>query len=543
MASNDVPRVFASVLRILLIATTLAGVWLRFDGLARMPVWYDEVATLLHLSGNTQAQLGRLYDGRSLRVGELLDEYQGARSASTAPSQRPLPSVVDVVQAAAADEPQSGALYFAVASVAAGEGDAARVRLLSALASAASLLLLGLLAWRLFGVQAAWVVIAIGAISPLDLRFAQEARPYALCGAFLIASALAADRARRVRDVRAWIVYALCLSAALWSHPVALLAVPALFVLASARADERKFSHRGHAMTAAWPATMAAVVAWLPWAFVCWSAYPKIQELTAWSNEPIGFVNLMRGWVGEIMSLFFRPRGEGGILPRDFPEPESSIVSILLAGIAIAISAAALVAVARHPERPSRRFTLILTFFPWLVFVAMDLAFDGRRSTVARYLLPAWTGLQLAVACWTMRPGPRRRGRQMLLMLLLILGLATAWNTRTARGWWDTDVPRLLRLHETAVAIDAIPDAVVVTDMAPLDLLEFARHLRAGTSLRLGATAPASLTSEEWPRAVFVSPSPMLVDAMQKTAKDRGVTLERWRLDDEEPRLWRIAVR
>ena len=544
MVFESIRRFPWPVLRILLLAIVLAGVWLRFEGLGRRPVWYDEVATFLHLSGKTEAQLGRLYDGRIVHAGELVEEYQGgARFDGVGVSTVSRGSIADVVRAVAADEPQSGALYFAVASaVAAGTDDPTRVRALSAVASSVSLLLLGLLAWRLFDPETALAAVALAAISPLELRFAHEARPYALCVVFLLASALAADRARRRRDLPAWFLYALCLTAALWTHPVALLAVPGLLALATTCAPDREPLLRPEATRAGWLATAAALVAWFPWALVCGSAYPKIQQLTAWSNEPIGAMGLVRGWLGAITSLFFRPRGEGGIFPPDLSLPASSAASILLAGIAVAIAAAALMSIARHPDRSTRRYVLLLVLVPWLAFAALDIALGGRRSTVPRYLIPAWAGLQLAVAYWMMQSGSRRRFRYFLLTLLLAFGAATAWRTQSARGWWDTDVPRLLALQETAAAIDAIPGAVVVTDMTPLNLLEFARYLHPETSLRLGPTAAASLADKEWSRAVLIAPSQSLFDAMRKSAADRGTRLEKWRSDRAGYDLWRVAA-
>ena len=543
MAFEFARRLSRPVLSIILLATVLAGVWLRFEGLGRNPVWYDEVATLLHLSGKTETQLGRLYDGRTLRAGELLEEYQGgARSPGEGASVASRGSIADVVRAVASDEPQSGALYFAVARMLVADADdPARVRALSAVASTVSLLLLGLLAWRLFDRETALAAVALSAISPLELRFAQEARPYALCVVFLLASALAADRARRTRNLPAWLLYALCLTAALWTHPIALLAVPGLLALAKVSAPDSEPFVRPRAKYAAWLATAAGMIAWFPWALVCWSAYPKIQQLTSWSNEPIGIVGLARGWLGAVTSVFFRPRGEGGILPPDLSLPASSLLSIFLACVAVAIASAALISIARHPDRSVRRYVLLLVLVPWLAFAAWDIALGGRRSTVPRYLVSAWAGVELAVAYWTARSGSWRRFRYLVLTLLLVLGGATAWNTRAARGWWDTDVPRLLGLRETAAAIDAVPGAVVVTDMTPLNLLEFARYLHPETRLRLGPTVAASLADEERSRVVLIAPSQGLFDAMRKSAADRGAPLEKWRSGAGYD-LWRIAA-
>lgn len=529
-----------------LLAIILAGVWFRFDGLGRKPVWYDEVATFLYLSGGTQAQLDRLYDGRALRVDELLAAYQGGASFSDTSTRTTSPtSIADAVRAVATDEPQSGALYFALVKAAiADSSDPARVRGLSAAASALSLLLLGLLAWRLFDRETALAAVALAAMSPLEIRFAHEARPYALCAALLLASALAAHRARASRNaLRAWFLYTLCLSAALWAHPIALLAVPGLLALAASAAPDRESLHRRRTWRAGWWATAVALIAWLPWALVCWLAVPRIQRLTAWSSEPIGLEGLARGWLGAITSVFYRPRGEGGLLPPDLSGSASSVVSIILAGVVVAIAAAALVSIARHPDPSARRYVFFLVVLPWVAFATWDVVLGGRRSTVPRYLIPAWAALQLVVAYWLMRPAPRRGFRFFLLALLLTLGGMTAWHTHAARGWWDTDVPRLAGLREAATAINVLPGAVLVSDTPPLNLLEFARYLRPETSLRLGAVAAISLSGESWSRVVLLAPSRHLLEAMSHRAASRGETLERWQIGDMGPELWRVAAK
>ena len=58
-------------LRFLCLAMLAAGVALRADGLARKPLWYDEAATLLHLSGRREGDLRALYDGRPLHVRDV----------------------------------------------------------------------------------------------------------------------------------------------------------------------------------------------------------------------------------------------------------------------------------------------------------------------------------------------------------------------------------------------------------------------------------------------------------------------------------------
>jgi hypothetical protein len=99
-----------------------------------------------------------------------------------------------------------------------------------------------------------------------------------------------------------------------------------------------------------------------------------------------------------------------------------------------------------------------------------------------------------------------------------------------------------VELRDAAAAINAIPGVVVVSDLPALNLLEFARHLRPETGLRLGAESAKSLSGELASRAVLVAPSRALLETMNKLAANRGETFERWLPGDRGFELWRIGV-
>ena len=99
-----------------------------------------------------------------------------------------------------------------------------------------------------------------------------------------------------------------------------------------------------------------------------------------------------------------------------------------------------------------------------------------------------------------------------------------------------------MKHSSTPLHVDAIPAAVVVSDAAPLTLLELARRLRPDVRLRLGESAAVSLAEEEWPRAVLVAPSPALLAALRTCALARGASVEIWRSDAQGSDLYTIAV-
>lgn len=512
-------------LRLICVAVIVVGTALRFDGLARRPLWYDEAATLLHLQGRTEAELESWYDGRPLRVADLwalrVADRWPLRVADRWPLRVPdlwairvadrwpptTTSAAAVVASVAADEPQAGPGYFVLALAwVRVVGDAlATLRALSAVASVIALLLVHRLARVLFdGADVALAATALVAVSPLHVRYAQEARPYALWTALLVAAAVAVARARRRPSIAAWLGYAGAVGAALWVQPLTLLVLPALagLALSSDRADAARRSARSF-----WAATALALVTWVPWALVCWRGRATIRLTTEWASAPSDVATLARGWLGVLTSVFYRPAGEGGLLGAGAESLAGSAIWVALGLVAVAVVAGGLWSMTRAGT-PARRFVRLLALFPWAVLALADLVWGGRRSTVARYLVPTWIGAALATACFVAGPAVSRR-RSLLLLLLVGLGMATAMRTRSVDVWWDTDAPRL-RAIAAAADVIAAEGAVVLTDAPPLAVLALAHRLPAATVLRLGSAVAYPPRDDDWEHVALFAPSEAL---------------------------------
>lgn len=511
-------------LRFLCLAMLGAGVALRADGLAQKPLWYDEAATLLHLSGRRESDLRALYDGRPLRARDVV--VAGAS-----------PSVAATVRAVAADEPQIGPGYFAVAALWGRIFGVTRttVRALSAAAAVVALPLLFALARALGGGRdTGLVAAALAAVSPLHLRYAEEARPYALWSMLLLATALAVRHAVRRSTAGRWALVAVLLALALLVQPLTVLALPAL--VAAAFADDPGEGSSGGGVRHFGVATLVAAVAAGTWGVVTWRSRGVVAATTDWAQAPIGIAALVRGWLGVLASVFYRPGGPGGLVDgAAWPTPLASALWLALGLGAAVLAMVALAAAARAP-RPFRRVVPLLVVVPWAVPALLDLALGGRRSTVARYLVPAWIGVQLAVARWA-TAAPARPARRIVLAALLLLGAATAVRTQPLDAWWDTDAARQHRLDDTARRIRALDAPVVVTDLPPLALIELASRLNADTALRLGVATPFVLSGGELRRLVLLAPSDMLLTATRTVVRPPA----RLVADGDDPLLWRVA--
>ena len=523
-----------------LVLVIALGAALRCEGLARRPLWYDEVATTLHLSGRGEADVRALYDGRPVAADELLRRFQ---RVGPAPITR---GVAEVVAAVADDEPQSGPGYFIAAYLwtrSAGDGRAA-LRALSALASLIAIPLFGLLACRLFGDhQVALAAMALVAVSPLHLRYAQEARSYALWTMLLLGSMLALLRAVERGSRPAWAIGVVTLAAALYVQPLSLLCLPAIMLLALCSPahghDEAERAARGtpRVVVVAIVACVAvAVLLWTPWLATILAHRATLQRTTSWSGETFAGTALIRGWLGVATSVFFRPGGAGGLLDA-WTSPWSSIAWLILGIAGVALIATALADLVRRGTPRQRWFVVALAAVPFATLALADLTLGGRRSTVDRYLLPGWLGLELAVAFCLASPGRLRRVRRAVLLVLLALGSATILRTRPLDVWWNTDLTGLAELGSVAARLQETRSSFVLTDAPPLRMLELAHRLGDGAVVRLGRDGPAQLAPDEWRRAVLVRPSPALLEQTRRilgpgrALRPDAAGLPLWRVD------------
>lgn len=507
------------MLRFVLVLALALGVVLRCEGLGRKVAWYDEVGTMLRLSGHTEAEVARAADG--LSPPELRARFQSARTGTLTSG------VAAVVHAVTEDESLHSPGYFVTAYAwtrAAGDGTA-RLRLLSALASLAALPLLGALAWRLFRDRTvALVSVALAALSPLQIRYAQEARSYALWSVTLLAAMLAASIAGERRTRSAWSAVALAFAAALYVHPLSLLVIPALLLLAADAAAER--DDVPHATRVAAGAVCVAIVAWLPWMLVVLENRQQSARTAAWMGDAAPFVGVVRAWFGVATSILFRPGGPGGLLD-GVTLPGTGVLWLLLGVLASALIVAAVVHTAWRAPRSARRFVPALALLPFATLAVADILLGGRRSTVDRYLLPAWLAVELAVAFLLAPAGARARLRHGVLLVVLALGAATALRSRPLDTWWNTEPEQLARLGVLANALSAAAAPIVVTDAPPLRVLELAHRLQDAVTLRLGVDAPESIADDDWPRVWLVAPTEELLTHARAAATHAGVTLER----------------
>lgn len=260
-------------------------------------------------------------------------------------------------------------LYYAVMKAwiaVAGSGEAA-LRLPSAAASIASVVLTYVLMRRLADRRVAVVSAFLLGVSPLAITVAQQARMYALLEMLAVASTLALLTCVDHGGIRRWAVYAGVMTLLLYVHYFGfiILAAQGLWVAVFARGRLR-----------AWSAALAVVaLAYAPWASAFWHQLAHGNGWPWYRNASSAYVEVtdLFGLLAFGGSLF----GVGGYFSPGIPSPLLQWTAFLpfLAVITCGVAALA----------PNRRGLAAIALPP-----ALGLAMIAGLSLVHVVLYPRW---------------------------------------------------------------------------------------------------------------------------------------------------------
>ncbi|MUL36283.1 glycosyltransferase family 39 protein [Gloeocapsopsis dulcis] len=203
----------------LVIVLLLIGIFFRFTNLDRKVYWYDETITSLRVAGYRQTEVvQQIFNAKEISV-QALQKYQKINLKTT---------LLATTYSLATEAPQHPPLYFLVARFwTQWLGDSvATMRSLSALIS---ILIFPCLYWLclelfktpLFG----WIAVALMAVSPFHVLYAQEAREYSLWTVTTLLSSTTLLRAIRLKTKLSWIVYAATIVAGLYSFTFSLFII------------------------------------------------------------------------------------------------------------------------------------------------------------------------------------------------------------------------------------------------------------------------------------------------------------------------------
>lgn len=462
---------FSGFVKVVLIAAILAGISFRFYHLDRKVYWEDEIFGTIHALGYTEAQIVR--DSPRMHRAADLQRYFHLPADGH--------GVGDTIASLATEDPQHPPAYYVLSHLWMQRfgSSVAAIRTLSAIFGTIALPCAFLLAIELFGSRrVALIVVALVAISPFHVLYAQEAREYSLWTVATLLNGVAYLRALRLNAPMPWVLYAATMIGCIFIDPLsALLALGQVAYVLTLEGPQRK-------RVAVWfgSCLVATALAFLPWLLHMFrgTLMRGMSEILAAkisnTERVLAFLRGVRGVFVDLGSF-----SVGGIHsgPLNF---------ILLAGTTV-LAAFAMWHLARNAPIRASRFILLVLCLPSLFLLVHDLIFGGRLSYQGRYFTPLYLGLELGVAylvlCALNHAGAawqRRRVAAITLVSLLACGALSCAISSQATTWWNKDYERS---RDVAAIINNSSDPLVVSDHGSSRMLGLGYYLDPRVALKL----------------------------------------------------------
>ena len=447
------------------------GIFFRFYHLDRKVFWGDEVFTAMRASGYSAAEvIERTYTGEILDLADL-QQYQ-----------RPIDRSWQQTWDALIGSPEQAPLYYLLArgwmlmfgEDVAGVAPADLTRSIStwrSLSAVISLLLFPCVYWlccELFASTAtAWIAIALIALSPFYVLFAQEARLYSLWTVSIALSSAALLRARHQQ--RGWWLYALTLALSfytfLFSGLVAIGHGIYVFALSGWRWSKTITAYLG--------ATFLGLLLFSPWLVVILTHSGQLSRNVAHLDQDQP--NLSALWLLNLSRIFF-----------DFNHGASWINPLTYAAAALGIYALYWL----NRDRAKRVWLFIFALIGVIgtVLILADLVLGGQRSAVARYPIACYLGIQLAVArlfADQIFEKPLRRKWAIAFAAVLLVGLLSCGVSSQMQLWWNKGLFKTRNNPEIAAVINQSPAPLVISDAAIERVLSLSYLLQPQTKFQL----------------------------------------------------------
>jgi uncharacterized membrane protein len=500
-------------LRRLCILLIALGIVLRFVNLApsHKPVWLDETFTALHISGfSDQAAQAQIFAPQQpIVLGDLVR------------FQQPQGNWQGTIEHIALTAPELPPPYFIGGAWAMSIfGKSATV--LRCYSAALSLLMLPAMYWfcqELFGLSTvSWLATAIVALSPIQLLYAQEARPYGLWGTFILLSQAALLRALRQPSIGHWLAYGAALVGGLYCHLLFGLVAIAQAVYMGIREwpslQKRKL---GTVLPGYLAAAIGSLVCFAPWMVYALVHFTNFNAASEYRAEPVTWgphlVLLVRGWLRtlSLMLADFNVAAAAG----------SPTWQLALAGLLALTWTAALLVLVRNfyhqADRAARQYLTVTLLVPIGILVVPDIIFGDLRSLATRYALPLILGLQ-AILAYSLLHGqflrPSRR-RRIVWAIILAFNLASCFYFCAMPTWWSkADAQAMPPLVE---AIGKHPDAIILSDESWVKSFSLTHSLPLDTRLWWLKAHELPPVLPDASRLYLFAPT----DALLKTIPDR----------------------
>jgi uncharacterized membrane protein len=506
-------------LQLCAIALLILGIGFRFYNLDRKVYWLDEARTSLRMSGHTQTELVQeLYTGNVITAAQL--------QAFQRPGEKTWGDTLHALKGNAEHTP----LYFLLARLWT-ETFGYSIAHIRGLSVFFSLLVFPCLFWlcrELFASSAVgWVAIALVAITPLHVLYAQEARPYSLWTVEILLSSAILLWAMRTQTRWSWVAYGVSLTLGLYTQLLfgeIIIAHGIYVAIVENMVGKRQLSAtvRSYLTT-----TIISLLTLAPWLLLFFGNLDQVQEATATLNSPYQFSTLINEWV-----LNF----SRGLIDRELGSLNT--VGLILLGFA------PLYYLYRKTPKVVWLLVISIVAVSFLVLALPDIFLGGQRSIRIRYLIPAFLGIQMAIAYLFVSQvearGWRKQVAQVAIAGLITGGIIACSVSSQAQVWWNKSIPRSAYYPAVAAMINQAEGAIVISDDDPASLLAISYLLEPDTRLQLVSTPRQLKIAEGFDRIFLLNPSKRLRNRLERKYNAKALYDDR-SMSQPEVRLWEVT--
>lgn len=483
--------------KVIFILVLVLGILFRFVNLDQKPYWHDETYTSLHISGySANEAMQNLFTGQVVKAEDILRYQQPSAERD----------VFDTINRLATEDAQHPPLYYLIARLWAGWFGASitAMRLLPALISLLALPGIYWLCLELFAsASVGQMAVMLVAVSPIYVRYAQEARQYSLWMVIILLSSAMLLRTMRSKTAWNWSIYLFTLIAGLYCHLLFGLVIlgHGLYVITIERFRFNK------TIISYLVVSLLALTTFTPWLWAIWQHKEMILLTTEWTKQPLPFFVLIKSWGVNICQLFIAWHFRY----------DSRLVYLVIPILLLTI--VAIYTLCRHSSKRVWLFILLLISVTTIPLVVPDLIWAGRRSTNSRYLLPCYLGINLAIAYLLAYQLTQKftnaaitKAWRIITPTLITSSILTCAITAQSDTWWgwsefDIEISRIINHSSNPLVISDMPLGVIM----PLS-----HRLHPDTNVLL-LTEPESLKIPEKSDHIFVyNPSARLKTVIEQ---------------------------
>ncbi len=422
-----------SWLRFLMIVLLVMGILFRFFNLDSKVFWHDETYTSLRISGYTINQAKQqLFNNRVIGE-ESFAQFQGVN---------PEKSLNDTIMTLAKEDSQHPPLYYVIARLWM-QIFGNSVTAIRSLSACISLLVFPCVYWlcrELFNVPLSvpGVAIALIAISPIHLVYAQEAQEYILWLVTILLSSASLLQAMRLesQDVKGrqqpdlfaiWSIYAVTLAISLytflWSAFVAV--AHGIYVIITAKCQLTE-TVRTYLL-----ASLIAFLAFMPWLTIVSGEFFKFLISADKTTTQLSLMPIFPFLMMQLSRIFF-----------DIDLRSDNLLNYLITPVFLTLVGYSIYFLCRTTNYKVWFFLITLIVVPALPLILPSLIAGGVQASTEPYLIPSYLGIQVTVAYLLAtqlynRSMSRQSIWQIIMGLVIICGLISSKVSSQAETWWN----------------------------------------------------------------------------------------------------------